>query len=220
MIIAPAASLDLVIQETLAELRKGIASARQKNQNNPATGLMADLPEFIDFEIQVITDHQSSSFARTTSNDESTSFSGSDIAVQASAESSVETETGTQTGTETGAQVGTGTLTRTETGTTTGTTTQTQTETGTRTGTETGTETGTGTQTGTQTETQTGTRTSTQTVTDTNSGRQTARKNKTDGNSRAYGALDEDSGEYVASGELNLNPPILNPLPTQPTCGT
>ena len=51
MIIAPVAELDLVIRETLAEVRKGIATARQKNQTNPATGLMADLPEFVDFEI-------------------------------------------------------------------------------------------------------------------------------------------------------------------------
>ena len=58
MIITPVADLDVVIRDTLRELRSGIAIARQKNQINPSAGLMADLPEFVDFEIQVITGHQ------------------------------------------------------------------------------------------------------------------------------------------------------------------
>ena len=75
MIIAPVAELDLVIRETLAEVRKGIATARQKNQTNPATGLMADLPEFVDFEIVVVTEHQSSSFVRASGDGEAASSS-------------------------------------------------------------------------------------------------------------------------------------------------
>ena len=75
MIIAPIAELDLVIRETLAEVRKGIATARQKNQTNPATGLMADLPEFVDFEIVVVTEHQSASLTRASSNGETEAVS-------------------------------------------------------------------------------------------------------------------------------------------------
>ena len=58
MIIAPVADLDLVIRDTLREIRRGIATARSANQANPTAGLMADLPEYVDFEIQVITGHQ------------------------------------------------------------------------------------------------------------------------------------------------------------------
>lgn len=58
MIIAPVADLDLVIKDTLREIRRGIATARSANQANPTAGLMADLPEYVDFEIQVITGHQ------------------------------------------------------------------------------------------------------------------------------------------------------------------
>jgi len=58
MIIAPVADLDLIIRDTLREVRRGIATARSANQSNPTAGLMADLPEYVDFEIQVITGHQ------------------------------------------------------------------------------------------------------------------------------------------------------------------
>ena len=58
MIIAPVADLDIVIRDTLREVRRGIATARAANQANPTAGLMADLPEYVDFEVQVITGYQ------------------------------------------------------------------------------------------------------------------------------------------------------------------
>ena len=54
MIVAPIEQLDYVVADIVTEVRKGVSGARITNQINPNAGMMADLPEFIEFEIQVI----------------------------------------------------------------------------------------------------------------------------------------------------------------------
>ena len=54
MIVAPIETLDLMISNVVSEVRKGISGARLANQIDQNSGMMADLPEFIEFEVQVI----------------------------------------------------------------------------------------------------------------------------------------------------------------------
>jgi len=223
MIIAPVDTLDVVIREALAELRKGIASARQKNQANPATGLMADLPEFVDFEIQVITDHQSSSFLRTASDSGNNFSSGSDIATSASSESSAELESESSTGSEIGSQaeamarvgseVGASSQTEAKTSSQTGSETSSGSESGSTSRSQAESEASSSSEVRAQSERQSSQNTNTQTSLERDSGSQTSRKRKVDGNNRAYGALDEESGTYISSGQLALSPglPIVQP---------
>ena len=52
------------INTILSKIRRGCALAWQDSQANPATNMMVDLPEGIDFEITAIWSHQASAFSR------------------------------------------------------------------------------------------------------------------------------------------------------------
>jgi hypothetical protein len=60
LIVAPIETLDLLIAEVVSEVRKGISGARIANQLDSNAGMMADLPEFIEFEVQVIGNYRTS----------------------------------------------------------------------------------------------------------------------------------------------------------------
>jgi hypothetical protein len=60
LILAPIETLDLMIAEVVSEVRKGISGARIANQLDSNAGMMADLPEFIEFEVQVIGNYRTS----------------------------------------------------------------------------------------------------------------------------------------------------------------
>jgi len=77
MSVAAATDLDVVIRDTLREVRRGIATARSNNQQNPAAGMMVDLPEFVEFEIQVITGHQV--LSRLSSDSDAINDNGTDV---------------------------------------------------------------------------------------------------------------------------------------------
>jgi hypothetical protein len=94
MIIAPVADLDLIIRDTLREVRRGIATARSANQSNPTAGLMADLPEYVDFEIQVITGHQA--LSRDSSDTDSGTTTNSDTNNDRSNNNDTSTESANQ----------------------------------------------------------------------------------------------------------------------------
>ena len=49
-----------MIAEVVSEVRKGISGARIANQLDSNAGMMADLPEFIEFEVQVIGNYRTS----------------------------------------------------------------------------------------------------------------------------------------------------------------
>jgi len=52
------------INTILSKIRRGCAMARQDSQSNPATNMMVDLPEGIDFEINAILSYQANEFSR------------------------------------------------------------------------------------------------------------------------------------------------------------
>jgi hypothetical protein len=58
MTIVDLSDLDTFIRDSLFEVRRGIANSRNATQANPLLGVMVDLPEKIDFEVMVTTDHQ------------------------------------------------------------------------------------------------------------------------------------------------------------------
>jgi len=120
------------INTILSKIRRGCAMARQDSQNNPATNMMVDLPEGIDFEITAIYSHQNAGFSRQTT----TTNSGNTNESEANAES----------GTETGADIESGTESNSATDRVSGASNKTQNESGAETSadskSETGTETG------------------------------------------------------------------------------
>jgi len=56
--IVQLSELDDFLKDSLSIVRRGVASARNANQSNPALGIMADLPERVDFEVMVVSNHQ------------------------------------------------------------------------------------------------------------------------------------------------------------------
>jgi len=84
------------INTILSKIRRGCAMARQDSQNNPATNMMVDLPEGIDFEITAIYSHQNAGYSRLTT----TTNSGNTNETEANTESGTETGTDTERGTE------------------------------------------------------------------------------------------------------------------------
>ncbi|NBR23728.1 MAG: hypothetical protein EBU08_08150 [Micrococcales bacterium] len=63
-LVVPLASSASVIENILFKVRRGIALSRNASQANPATGVMVDLPEKIDFEMTLLKTHQSAAFPR------------------------------------------------------------------------------------------------------------------------------------------------------------
>jgi len=57
-LVIPLASSAGVIENILFKVRRGIALSRNASQADPTTGVMADLPERIDFEMTLIKTHQ------------------------------------------------------------------------------------------------------------------------------------------------------------------
>jgi len=56
--IVPLDDVPTFLRDSLAIVRKGVATARSLNQSNPALGIMADLPEKVDYEIMVVSSSQ------------------------------------------------------------------------------------------------------------------------------------------------------------------
>jgi hypothetical protein len=65
-LVVPLSSSANVISNILFKVRRGIALSRNASQANPATGVMVDLPEKIDFEMTLLKTHQSLTFQRIT----------------------------------------------------------------------------------------------------------------------------------------------------------
>lgn len=83
-LVVPLASSASVIENILFKVRRGIAMSRNATQANPATGVMVDLPEKIDFEMTLLKTHQSSSFERvvSTSSSETSGDSTSTLSIE------------------------------------------------------------------------------------------------------------------------------------------
>ena len=58
MTIVQLSDLDDFLKDSLSIVRRGVANARNANQSNPALGIMADLPDKVDYEIMVVSNHQ------------------------------------------------------------------------------------------------------------------------------------------------------------------
>jgi hypothetical protein len=112
MIIAPVADLDLVIRDTLREIRRGIATARSANQANPTAGLMADLPEYVDFEIQVITGHQALSRDSSDTDSGTTTNSDNNTDISSNNDTSTESTNQSQSGSSNKTRNASGSLSR------------------------------------------------------------------------------------------------------------
>jgi hypothetical protein len=56
--IVQLSELDEFLKDSLSIVRRGVANARNANQSNPMQGIMADLPEKVDFEIMVVSSSQ------------------------------------------------------------------------------------------------------------------------------------------------------------------
>lgn len=117
------------INTILSKIRRGCAMARQDSQNNPATNMMVDLPEGIDFEITAIYSHQNAGYARQTT----TTNSGN----------TNESEANTESGTETGADIESGTESSSSSDSVSGSSNKTQGESGSETGADSKSESGT-----------------------------------------------------------------------------
>lgn len=117
------------INTILSKIRRGCAMARQDSQNNPATNMMVDLPEGIDFEITAIYSHQNAGYARQTT----TTNSGN----------TNESEANTESGTETGADIESGTESSSSSDRVSGSSNKTQEESGSETGADSKSESGT-----------------------------------------------------------------------------
>ena len=90
MTIVPLSDLDLFIRDSLYEVRRGIANSRNATQANPLLGLMADLPDKINFEIAVTSLHQV--LQKSTISESSESSSNSDFNSANETETSAKTE--------------------------------------------------------------------------------------------------------------------------------
>jgi hypothetical protein len=73
--IVQLSDLDDFLKDSLSIVRRGVANARNANQSNPALGIMADLPDKVDFEIMVVSNHQSLSRVASTTSSDSSSIS-------------------------------------------------------------------------------------------------------------------------------------------------
>lgn len=129
MIVMPLYRLANDINTILSKIRRGCAMARQDSQNNPATNMMVDLPEGIDFEITAISSHQNAGYARqiTTTNSGNTN----------------ESEANNESGTETGADIESGTESSSSSDRVSGSSNKTQSESGSETGADSKSESGT-----------------------------------------------------------------------------
>lgn len=59
MTIVQLSDLDIFLRDSMAIVRRGVSTARNANQSNPRFGIFVDLPEKIDYEINVVSDYQS-----------------------------------------------------------------------------------------------------------------------------------------------------------------
>lgn len=58
MTIVPLGDVPTFLRDSLAIVRRGVATARSLNQTDPSLGIMADLPEKVDYEIMVVSSSQ------------------------------------------------------------------------------------------------------------------------------------------------------------------
>jgi len=58
MTIVQLSDLDEFLKDSLSIVRRGVANARNANQSDPLLGIMADLPEKVDFEVMVVSSYQ------------------------------------------------------------------------------------------------------------------------------------------------------------------
>ena len=86
------------INAILAKIRRGCAMARQESQNNPATNMMVDLPEGIDFEINALWSHQNASYQRTTT----TTNAGNNLETESTLDAGTTSDSETTAGSESG----------------------------------------------------------------------------------------------------------------------
>ena len=223
MIISPIADLDVVIRDTLREVRRGIATARSANQSNPATGLMADLPEFVEFEIQVITGHQilsrdsSDSDSGTTTDSDTNTETGSEattITANAS-ESDSASGSGSKRQSRSGSGIQSGSGSRSSSASQSGSSSRSS----------------SGSQSGSRSQSRSGSRSSSRSGSSSGSRSRSASSSRSGSsstsksvsgkniaqdqsdNSRSYGILDEATGEYTASGDAGITG---NPIPPSP----
>lgn len=112
-LVVPLASSASVIENILFKVRRGIAMSRNATQTDPATGVMVDLPEKIDFEMTLLKVHQglerktdtlssdnSTEFTSASKHDNSLSgksFYSNKISLNSSLVSTSETNTGSDT---------------------------------------------------------------------------------------------------------------------------
>ena len=200
MTIVQLSDLDDFLKDSLSIVRRGVANARNANQSNPALGIMADLPDKVDYEIMVVSNYQSlDRIALTTSSEDSliSELSGSgevgsggtssssvesDVKTDSRNENSLESSTSTNTRTSASGQSSTegagessqGTSLDTEQSESTGggSSGGSDSETRNDNGTETGTRNENGTETGTKNDTRNSNNNSTETKTDTTRSRQ------------------------------------------------
>jgi hypothetical protein len=100
--IVQLADLDTFLRDSLSIVRRGVANARNANQSNPSLGIMADLPDKVDFEVMVVSNHQylnrasstssSNNEASTTGADESERQNGVNISSDSSRQSKSDVE--------------------------------------------------------------------------------------------------------------------------------
>lgn len=207
MIISPVSDLDVVIRDTLKEVRRGIATARANNQSNPTLGMMADLPEFVEFEIQVITGHQQlQRQSQDVDNEVSTeSENNSDLGSDLEISSDTSTNSGFSSTSESGSdsEVGASDSARTSSGQNTTSENESSDFTNTKYSSYDNLDSTTG-------------------IASDTSNRQLSSSSSDQGgtadisqdnsdNSRAYGIIDEDTGDYTASGSSGL----VGDAPTQ-----
>jgi hypothetical protein len=98
--IVQLSDLDDFLKDSLSIVRRGVANARNANQSNPALGIMADLPDKVDYEIMVVSNHQFLNRITSTSSTDTSLINeasgsgelGSGITSSSSVESGVKTD--------------------------------------------------------------------------------------------------------------------------------
>jgi len=246
MIIAPISNLDVVIRDTLREVRRGVATARAANQADPTAGLMADLPEFVDFEIQVITGYQL--LARDNTDTDAGSVTETSMAIDSGRDSTTDTGTGSESSSGSRSGSESGSSSRSKSGSRSGS--QSRSSSGSKSGSRSGSKSGSMSQSssssrsgsgsssqsssGSRSDSRSGrrsgslSRSNSQSNSSSRSGSQSASQSNSgknitqdqSDNGRSHGIIDEDTGEYTASGDSGISGQIP-PTPREATasCG-
>lgn len=215
MIISPIADLDVVIRDTLREVRRGIATARSANQSNPATGLMADLPEFVEFEIQVITGHQI--LSRNSSDSDSGTTTDSDTNTEAGSEATTITanasESDSASGSGSKSQSRSGSGSQSESGSRSNSTSQSGSSSRSSSGSQSGSrsQSRSGSRSSSRSQSSSGSRSGS--TSSSRSGSSSTSRSGSDksisqdqsDNGRTYGIIDEETGDFVGSGSSDLS---------------